>query len=399
MKPLTWLALCVLCIGAPDALAQGRSVSYSTWTVADNMVTLRFVLPVTEAQQLLGVDVPVLTTSKLEDYLLEHLTVDSAGGGCPAIDQGFDLGRVDPLAVGAGYYGFEIFFRCRDPRQLVFHNNALFGRSPGHVNFARVVAQGHSVEQLFTAGQQQLTLPANRPMAPAALTSYMHLGLTHILESLDRLIFVLGALLLVRHWRDARWLAGALLAGYLLSLAPAVREWILPRATLIEAFMGLLVGLTGIVLIQRAAPNPRVPALAWSAVLVLVAIVAFTRSSLAAVAILGGAAFSAGLLELSQQLKGRLIIWPALAVAFTFLDGFSLSALLGPADFSPAGRVRSLLGFDLGAVLTILVLLGLAMGLWRVSRNVRWAAPRAAISDVCAAGITGLGVFWLVSRL
>ena len=117
MRPLTWITLCWLALAAGGALAQERSVSYSTWIIAGNMVTLRYLLPVTVAQRLMGVEVPVLTTEKLEEYLLQHQTVASVSGDCPAIDQGFDLGRVDPLAVGPDLYGFEIFYRCKDPRQ------------------------------------------------------------------------------------------------------------------------------------------------------------------------------------------------------------------------------------------------------------------------------------------
>ena len=84
MKRLALMALCLLAASAGGALAQERSVSYSTWIVAGNMVTLRYLLPVSVAQRLMGVEVPVLTIGKLEDYLLQHQTVGSAGGDCPA---------------------------------------------------------------------------------------------------------------------------------------------------------------------------------------------------------------------------------------------------------------------------------------------------------------------------
>ncbi|HEY4338451.1 MAG TPA: hypothetical protein VGM97_00715, partial [Steroidobacteraceae bacterium] len=113
MKRLALIALCLLAGAAGGAEAQQRSVSYSTWIVSGNMVTLRYLLPVSVAQRLMGVEVQVLTVGKLEEYLLRHQTVGSAGGECPAIDQGFDLGRVDPLAVGPDLYGFEIFYRCK----------------------------------------------------------------------------------------------------------------------------------------------------------------------------------------------------------------------------------------------------------------------------------------------
>ncbi len=91
MKRLALIALCWLTASAGCAVAQERSVSYSTWIASGDMVTLRYLLPVTVAQRLMGVEVAVLTTDKLGTYLLQHETVGSAGGECAAIDQGFDL--------------------------------------------------------------------------------------------------------------------------------------------------------------------------------------------------------------------------------------------------------------------------------------------------------------------
>jgi hypothetical protein len=119
VKSLRWLPLVLLLFATGHARAQTQSVSYSTWVVSDNIVALRFLLPLAETARLTGVDVPVVTVRKLGDYLLRQVTVRSASGVCPALDQGYDLGRVDPLAVGPELYGFEIFYRCTDPRQLV----------------------------------------------------------------------------------------------------------------------------------------------------------------------------------------------------------------------------------------------------------------------------------------
>ncbi len=66
MRWLAWITLYWLAIAAVPALAQDRGVSYSTWIVADNMVTLRFVLPVTEAPRLTDAEQPLLTISQLE---------------------------------------------------------------------------------------------------------------------------------------------------------------------------------------------------------------------------------------------------------------------------------------------------------------------------------------------
>ena len=387
------MALCLLAASAGGAIAQERSVSYSTWIVAGNMVTLRYLLPVSVAQRLLGVEVPVLTIGKLEDYLLQHQTVGSAGGDCPAIDQGFDLGRVDPLAVGPDLYGFEIFYRCKDPRQLRLRNTALFNAVPGHVDFARVQMNGHSVAQLFTARHQELALPDTQAVPTTSLAAYLGLGFGHVLTSADRWIFLLGAVLLVRRRQDAAYLVAAVASGYLLSVLVVATGWVLPRVPRTEAFMGLLVALLGAIITRRELPTDSRPALRWPALLLLlVLLAALVRAPAAAWALLGGAALSAGFL--SWQ-----VLWPCLIAMFTFLDGFALPAVLGPAQLSQRTQVRMLMGFDLGATLIAMLLIALAIGAWLQIRARRVVLPRAIVNDVCAATLCGLGSFWLLMRL
>jgi hypothetical protein len=400
VKRLALIALCWLAAGTGCAVAQERSVSYSTWIVTGNMVTLRYLLPVSVAQRLMGVEVPVLTTNKLEDYLLRHQTVGSAAGECPAIDQGFDLGRVDPLAVGPDLYGFEIFYRCKDPRQLLLRNTALFDAAPGHIDFARIRMNGQVVAQLFTAQHQELALPETQAVAPTAFATYLRLGSRHLLTSTDRWVFLLGALLLVRRRLEAGYLIAALGIGYVLSVLVVSTGWVLPRMPRMEAFMGLLVALLGATLMQRelhSAPDTR---MRWPAILLLLVLcIALVRAPAAGLALLGGAALAAGFLSFSRWFDGRQILWPCLVAMFTLLDGFALPAVLEPAQLPQWTRTRMLLGFDLGATLIAVLLIGLVSGAWLLLRARRIIAPQAIVNDVCAACLCGLGSFWLLTRL
>jgi hypothetical protein len=399
VKRLAVIALCLLGGAAGCAVAQERSVSYSTWIISGNMVTLRYVLPVTVAQRLMGIDVPVLTTEKLEEYLLQHQTVGSAAGNCPAIDQGFDLGRVDPLAVGAGLFGFEIFYRCADPRHLRLHNTAIFDAVPHHVDFARIQVDGHVVAQLFTVGHQELAVPDAQPVSPASFAAYKELGLKHDLQGIDRWIFLLGAFLLVRRRRDVGYLIAALICGYALSVLVVATGWVLPRMPRIEAFMGLLVALLGALIMQRELRGAA-EGLPWPAImLIVVLLVALPAVPSAALALLGAGALVCGLLSYSRWFEARRILWPGVIALFAFLDGFVLPAMLEPAQLSRHTQIGMLTGFDLGATLIAILLLGLASGAWLLARALRLGAPRAIINDVCAACLCGLGSFWLLTRL
>lgn len=102
--------------GAGGGSVGDRSVSYSSWSLSGDTFIVRYLVPIGDAERVAGTDIEVLVQQRLGDYLLAHLAVQADGQDCPAIDQGYDIGRIDPLTVASGLYGFEIFFAARCPR-------------------------------------------------------------------------------------------------------------------------------------------------------------------------------------------------------------------------------------------------------------------------------------------
>lgn len=412
MRRVLLAALCLFACAAHGASlpAGTANVSYTVWTVSGSSVLLKFLLPTTVAQSLTGAQVPLLTTRKLGDYILQHVDVEAGGHACPAVDQGYDLGKVDPLAVGADMYGFEILFRCAagTASGLALHNHAVFALSPGHIDFARIERNGQVVEQLFTAGRERLALGV--PMSPAGFGSYVRLGVRHLSFGLDRLCFLLGSLLLVRGRREAGYAFAALIAGYGASLLVAASGWVVPRPALLEAFMGLMVALLAAFITLRELKRPRVALLGCPAVLAALALVtAFTHAHWAALALFGGAVFAGSLLEASAGVGQR---WLLLLGVVGFLDGFALPSALAPLNLPTRSQLWMSVGFDAGAALLAAFVMGVPLGLYALlrERTARLAAiskvsaqsrrdPRALVNELAAACLGGLGTFWLVSRL
>jgi hypothetical protein len=392
--------LCLFTCAAHGASlpAGTANVSYSVWTVSGSSVLVKFLLPTPVAQSLTGVDVPVLTTRKLGDYVLQHLDVQSAGGNCPAVDQGYDLGKVDPLAVGADLYGFEILFRCPAASGLVLHDHAVFAHAPGHVNFARIEKDDHAAEQLFTAGRQILAVPDGVAMPAAGIGSYLGLGSMHIARSVDRLCLLLGALLLIRRKEEAGYAFAALLVGYAAALLGATPGWIVARPTLLEAFIGYMVALLAALITLRELRQPRISALGCPALLAALALAAaFTQGPWVALMLFGAALLAGSLLTASAWLSAP--IWLVPLALLGFLDGFGLPSALAPLHLSPRSQLWMSAGFDAGAALIAALVMGTALGVFALVRHRLTAPPRALLNEIAAACLGGLGTFWLISRL
>jgi HupE / UreJ protein len=423
------------CLARP-VHAASPSVSYSTWIISGNTVMLRFVLPVAEAERLTGSAIPVLTASKLGEYLLEHTAVAASGRDCAAINQGYDLGRVDPVRVGAGFYGFEILFRCDEPmRSLVLENRALFDRAPGHVNFARIEAGRRRTDQLFTSGRQRVHIPDPSAVPAAGVAAYVGLGISHVLRDAGRLCFLLAALLALRRPREWLLILGGLAVGYALALAAGASGLIVAEQPMIEAFIGFLVALCAVAAVAPQLARPSIAIAGWPLALLVLAIVAAGfRAPRPALLLAGAAGLSAGFLAaIRPGMRHGIMAVPA--AIFGFLDGFSLPSLLAPLDLNLSSRARMSIGHDLGALIAEAGFLALVVGAltlaggfvrgggfavgarlardggasdrrsFAAARDLIAAAAgqsparRTLLEVLAAAMFAGLGIFWLVSRL
>lgn len=397
------------------------SASYSTWSVEGGRITTRFLLPVADAQRIAGTDIEVLVQQRVGQYLLDHLAVRAGSAPCEAIDQGYDIGKVDPLTVAAGLYGFEIFFQCAPPpvpssdeplasapsapAELVIEDHALFGRLPGQVDFARVqVADGPFRSQLFTAAHQQLTLPATGAPPAAGWQRYTALGFARMLARWDRLCFLLGAVLLTRRMRDLRLLGLSLAGGYALSLIATVPGDLVPRGGLLGAAVGLLVALIAGQQVVREMARPRLAILAAMGALLGLAALCYLAHATWPVLLLAGAALLVGgVLGARAKLASGSQGAALLTALFGFLDGFVLPEALVPQQISARALLPMAVGYDFGALLAALAVMALLLlarsALARWTQEPRSQASWGLARDAATAMLAGLGVFWMLSRL
>ncbi len=403
MKLGAALALGTLALGAAcPALADSHSVSYSDWTIAGDLTTLKFVLPEIEARRLTGVDVPLATSKKLGEYLLAHAAVTGDGENCAPIDQGYDIGLVDPLAVGPGSFGFEVFFKCptAEPRVRTLKNSVLFERVPAHVNYARVrVAGSDWAPQLFTAGRQEIRVPSGAPPPAAGWLRYVWLGFAHVLHSLDRIAVVLGLLLLVRRRKELELLAAGLGGGYALALLVTAGGWVAPRTSLLEGFVGFMALWIAAELVARETSRAKVAAVVAIGSFALAGVALFASGWAAALVLVGCALIAAGLLPMTGAWLERRELWIASAAMLGFLDGFVLPSQVAPAEPPKRALLAMSAGFDAGAFLSAAFVVALVTGALLVLRRRRVALPRPLVSDLAATLLGGCGVFWVVTRL
>lgn len=377
------------------------NVSYSIWVLTGREVELRSLVPAWEAEAAMGRAPFLIVQRRLGNYLLEHTAVTASGRACPAEDQGYDLGKVDPVSVGAGLYGFEIFFHCPLATGLVLTDSALFDRLPGHVRFARVVVDGRSRQELFTAGRTRLRLPDSGALHAAPISRYLSFGWRYVFQRLDWVCFLIGSLALLAVSRGALWLLVGLASGLVLSLPVVLFDVVAPRSpALLEAFIGFLIALPVARYVSTSTDRRK---LAVAAVMALLFVLSggalFLGRSDAAVLLAGAALLAGGMLALSGGRLARFLWLLLPAMLFGLLEGLTLPQALRPLHLSGIDRLPIFGGFDLGLLLGQAAVLLCAAGLYRGLGKMKLVPQGAVAADIAAAVLGGLGIHQLVSRI
>jgi hydrogenase/urease accessory protein HupE len=219
------------------------------------------------------------------------------------------------------------------------------------------LAPGETQAMRLTADAPAFTVPV-RPGRLTILWSYAGLGLEHILEGFDHLLFVLALLLLIQGWRPLILAVTAFTLAHSITLAAATFGWIVVPAPPVEAVIALSIMFLAA---ELAHPAPE------------------------------------------KRLTARYP-W-AVAFAFGLLHGLgfarALSELGLPGGDIPLALLAFNLGVEAGQLLFIAVMLTIDLSLARLVPAImrRASTPGGPAMRSAAYAIGSVSAFWLVTRL
>jgi len=395
----------LLCIAlAPRAgHAETQTFSYSTWNVMGPDVRVRVQFPKHEADRL--VPSPMIpSTDAVAKYVLKHLAVSSAGGQCTVENQEFEIGLIDTLYSKPNFYQFEVFFKCRNPMNIVLHDSVLFDLSSHHIGLARVqMNRSGYVVKLVTAGHEDIALPAGgRTLRSAGFVRSVKLGFEHLLSSPVRLAAVLAFLLLLGGWRDIGRGVAALGLGYAIAAALGAVNVVVPDASLTRALIGGVILLIAAQAVARESERfGRVASIVLLGFLVLAFAGAMAHRLAASELVAGGGIFAASWLAIARRHPGNHAVRVLPIALFGFLDGLYLVPELSVLQPPVHELVPIFSGLRLGSFVASLLILVIAAGvamLWRM-RATRALAWRAVAIDCGATACCGIGVYLLVGQM
>ncbi|MEH6833014.1 HupE/UreJ family protein [Falsihalocynthiibacter arcticus] len=210
----------------------------------------------------------------------------------------------------------------------------------------------------LTARTPSFVIPAT-PSTFGVFSSYVALGVEHILGGIDHLVFVLALLLLIRNWRPLVAAITAFTVAHSISLVAATLGWVTLPAPPVEAVIALSIMFLASELVQQSKDH--------------------------------------------QTLTVRYP-W-AVAFAFGLLHGLGFAGALVeiglPEGDIPLALFSFNIGVEIGQLMFITVVLSLGYLLLRLAPKIARKAlqPQGVALITIGYGIGGVAAFWFVQRL
>jgi hypothetical protein len=374
-----------LAAGTTTAHGHGRSVSYSSWTLAGREAGVEVRATRLELSRL------AIAPDAVGDHLAAHVRLLAGGVPCPVVEPP----RVQPAPAAWAVWAWRV--ACPPAGRLAVESDLLLDVAPSHLHFARIAtADGTVVERVLADDARRWEIGRG---GGTSFGGYVRLGVAHILSGWDHLAFVLALLLLAESLGEVARLVTGFTVAHSITLGLAVLGVVRPDAAAVEALIGFSIALVAAENAWLlAGRDRRIPAAVTAGLLLMAAAAAAGVGAVGAGALVGLALFSAchfGLLARAAR-PARLRV--AVAFAFGLVHGFGFAGVLAEMDLPRARLAQALLGFNLGVELGQLAVVAAVWPLlaWATrARGGRWARP---LADAGSAAICGLGVFWLVVR-
>lgn len=382
--------------GAAPAWAHVRSESHSVWEVRGGGVDLIMTIPAAEAQRIVKGNAPP-TDDEMKAYLSERVYPLSDGKQCAIVPP------VEVLAAQVGYRKFDFTFKCESTKNISLHSGAFFDLIQSHTNFAQIqdADTGEFTEELITHERQDVSVTGaeGSELKRASFLEFIQMGVMHIFTGVDHMSFLVGMVLISRRLRDLIFVVSGFTLGHSLTLALAVTGVLRPHAEYIDALVALTIALIGAENIAVATNKPGLVAGGLGLTMLAMAIGQWLGfGGLPALLVLGAGLFSANYLMVSGHVRDAGRLRMVITLVFGLIHGFGFAANLLELQLPKERLAELLLGFNLGVEIGQLTLVLAVTGLAFVLGRLKIAPPRPIVTEIAAAWLVLIGVYWYVTR-
>ncbi|MEO1589884.1 MAG: HupE/UreJ family protein [Cyanobacteria bacterium J06632_22] len=273
------ICVCLIVISSGSrVIAHAQGQSYLYFQIGESSVTARAEIPVESLNNAAGLGLPtdkrVRATdiepklADIQNYVDQHLSIDCAPQSCTAVFQ--DFGFLNTtfsqfLLLNYTVEGFETL-----PDELQVKYDVILANEPQHTNLLLIeenwktgtFANESNALLVFNQPEQVRTLDLTSGSIWQGFTAIVGLGIEHILEGIDHVLFLVALLLpSVLRREDSRWqpvgkfstaliyiikIATAFTVAHSITLGLATLGWVNLPSRLVESIIAASIGLAAV---------------------------------------------------------------------------------------------------------------------------------------------------------
>tara|TARA_B100001248_G_C27328026_1_gene429994 strand:+ start:1 stop:846 length:846 start_codon:yes stop_codon:yes gene_type:complete len=279
----------------------------------------------------------------------------------------------------------------------------MFNLIQGHIHIARVYVDNNLfIEKALFFNDQSLEIKenVNENSFIKSFGSFFNTGMNHILSGYDHLLFILGLLLIVSHFRKLILVITGFTIGHSLTLSLAVFDLIQINSRLVEALIGYTIMFVGLEYFTKKNNNI-VSSVTFVILLNLLLLIVslMLGISISTALIFGVVIFSISYLFFINNYKSENKFIVVITIIFGLIHGLGFGGFLLGSGVNDENIVSGLLGFNLGvefgqiAFILFILLTFKILSLLKMNRIISIAKNAAFVF------IISLGLYFYIQRL
>ena len=381
------------------------SESFSKWNINGKSVLAQYSILELEATRIFKVDSyqKIMYENKLSErdvfkiYLRQHIQVLSENSICKMKDD------IRDIASQEGYLNVEIQFHCESEEDIKIINNAMFNLIQGHIHIARVYVDNNLfIEKALFFNDQSLEIKenVNENSFTKSFGSFFNTGMNHILSGYDHLLFILGLLLIVSHFRKLILVITGFTIGHSLTLSLAVFDLIQINSKLVEALIGYTIMFVGLEYFTKKNNNIVSSVIFVILLNLLLLIVSLMLSiSLSSALILGIVIFSISYLFFINNYKKENKFIVIITIIFGLIHGLGFGGFLLGSGINDENIVSGLLGFNLGVEFGQIAFILFTLLTFKILSLLKLNRIISLTKNTAFVFIISLGLYFYIQRL
>lgn len=381
------------------------SESFSKWNINGKSVLAQYSILELEATRIFKVDSyqKIMYENKLSErdvfkiYLRQHIQVLSENSICKMKDD------IRDIASQEGYLNVEIQFHCESEEDIKIINNAMFNLIQGHIHIARVYVDNNLfIEKALFFNDQSLEIKenVNENSFTKSFGSFFNTGMNHILSGYDHLLFILGLLLIVSHFRKLILVITGFTIGHSLTLSLAVFDLIQINSKLVEALIGYTIMFVGLEYFTKKNNNIVSSVIFVILLNLLLLIVSLMLGiSLSSALILGIVIFSISYLFFINNYKNENKFIVIITIIFGLIHGLGFGGFLLGSGINDENIVSGLLGFNLGVEFGQIAFILFTLLTFKILSLLKLNRIISLTKNTAFVFIISLGLYFYIQRL